>query len=171
MTPALATAELTGVGALAAALGVEAPAVWPPEFYEADDVERMGRLLEDPANAGWALYYLILRTAPRALAGVAGFAGRPSADGVVEIGYAVLPAHRRLGLASEAVAALLALAFAEPLVGRVVAETYPSLDGSIGVLVRNRFSPSPARGRGDTLRYELSRSSYEGSEVQQTSAT
>ncbi len=157
MTPALAGAERAGGGALATALEVPVPAEWPPDFYEADDLERMEHLLDDPANAGWALYYLILRAPVRALVGVAGYSGRPTDHGVVELGYSVVPAHRRQGLATEAVAALLEHAFQQPSVRLVVAETFPHLSSSIGVLLRNHFHLSAEPGRGGALRYELPR--------------
>ena len=41
MTRALAGAERAGGVALATALDVPEPAEWPPDFYEADDLERM----------------------------------------------------------------------------------------------------------------------------------
>jgi RimJ/RimL family protein N-acetyltransferase len=157
MTLALAELEHGGAPALAAALGVPAPLAWPPDFYDADDLERMKGLLRDPANAGWALYYLIQRGPPRVLVGVAGYGGRPTAAGVVEIGYAVLPAHRRSRFATEAVAALVAHAFREASVQVVIAETFPHLVGSIGVLERNHFRLGAARGHGGALRYELQR--------------
>jgi RimJ/RimL family protein N-acetyltransferase len=43
----------------------------------------------------------------RTVVGTAGFHGPPDEDGRVELGYGVEPAHRRRGLATEVVAALL----------------------------------------------------------------
>ena len=94
----------------------------------------------------------------RALVGVAGYSGRPTDQGVVELGYSVVPpAHRRQGLATEAVAALLDHAFQHPSVHLVVAETFPHLSSSIGVLLRNHFHLGGEPGRGGALRYELPR--------------
>jgi RimJ/RimL family protein N-acetyltransferase len=157
MTLALAGAERAGGVVLAAALDVPEPAEWPPDFYDADDLERMEHLLDDPTNAGWALYYLILRGTMPALVGVAGYSGRPTDHGVVELGYSVVPAHRRQGLATEAVAGLLEHAFQHPSVHLVVAETFPHLTSSTGVLLRNHFHLSAEPGRGGALRYELPR--------------
>jgi RimJ/RimL family protein N-acetyltransferase len=161
MTPALIAVERTGSSALADALNVQPPPAWPPDFYDADDLDRMERLLEDPANAGWALYYLILRQPARILVGVAGFGGRPSDRGAVEVGYSVLPAFRRQGLATEALAGLLAHAFRDPSLDLVVAETFRELTASIGVLRKNRFQLSKEPGRRGELRYELPRSVQE----------
>jgi ribosomal-protein-alanine N-acetyltransferase len=157
MTRSLAASERAGGAALATALEVPEPAEWPPEFYDADDLERMEQLLDSPANAGWALYYLILRSPVRILVGVAGYSGRPTDAGVIELGYSVVPAHRRQGLATEAVAGLLEHAFQHPGVQLVVAETFPHLTPSIGVLLRNHFLLSAEPGRGGALRYELPR--------------
>jgi RimJ/RimL family protein N-acetyltransferase len=157
MTPSLIDAELAGSTALAQALHVPPPDTWPPELYERDDLERMRALLQVPVHAGWAVYYLLERGTPPHLVGVAGFAGAPGADGVVDVGYSILPAYRRRGLATEAVGALLQYALARPGVRCVAAETYPSLEGSIGVLLKCGFQPVPARPGSETLRYECIR--------------
>jgi ribosomal-protein-alanine N-acetyltransferase len=148
LTPALAAAERAGTEALATALEAPIPSDWPPQFYEPDDLDRMERLLQDERNSGWTLYYLIQRAPTRAVVGVAGFSGRPSAEGLVEIGYGVVPAFRRLGFASEAVTALLEFAFRDTRVRTVQAETFPHLVGSIGVLRRTGFQPASGTGRG-----------------------
>ena len=158
MTPELVAAETAGTDHLAAALGVGMPGAWPPEFYDADDLARMSALLADEGNAGWALYYLRERGQPPSLVGVAGFAGAPGADGLVEVGYSILPLYRRRGLASEALSALVTHAFSQPAVRVVAAETYPSLAASIGVLLKNGFQPTASPGQLGILRFERLRS-------------
>jgi ribosomal-protein-alanine N-acetyltransferase len=157
MTVALANAELAGSVALAAALDVPVPDDWPPELYEADDLRRLRGVLADPDSAGWALHYLVRRLSPRVLVGVAGFAGKPAADGSVELGYSVVTVHRRQGFASEAVGGLVAKAFGDPVVRRIVAQTLPGFDGSIAVLLRNGFALDPTTAESNVLRYELLR--------------
>ena len=161
MTLQLAEAERAGATTLTAALRADVPPDWPPDFYDDEDLDRMRRLREDPANEGWALYYLIQRTPRPAVVGVAGFSGRPSHDRAVEIGYSVMPPYRRQGLATEAVAALLDRAFQDANVDTVIAETLPHLPASIGVLMRNGFRLASETGRGGTLRYALTRAAYE----------
>jgi RimJ/RimL family protein N-acetyltransferase len=161
MTPALADAERAGTTSLSVALRAEVPADWPPELYDDDDLERMRRLLDDPANQGWTLYYLIFRAHAQRLVGVAGFSGQPSTDHVVEIGYSVLRSEQRQGLATEAVGALLQFAFREPRVNAVVAETLPQLPESIRVLMHHGFRLSGETGRAGALRYCLPRATYE----------
>lgn len=158
LTLALAAAERAGAEALAEALHATVPAGWPPQYYEADDLERMEGLLHDERNAGWTLYYMIRRTPERAAVGVVGFNGRPKLEGTVEIGYGVIPAYRRRGFATEAVAALLDFAYQDPSVSAVVAETFPHLPASIGVLLRTGFRLMPGAGRGGALRYRHTRS-------------
>jgi RimJ/RimL family protein N-acetyltransferase len=69
----------------------------------------------------------------------------------------VLPDFRRQGYATEAAAGLIARAFAHPAVGRVIAETFPELPASIGVLRRLGFSPVDGGSEPGVLRYELPR--------------
>ncbi len=159
MTLALVDAELRGAAALARALGVGVPDEWPPELFEPNDLERMRKLLTEPANAGWAIYYLIQRD-PRHLVGIAGFAGAASREGAVEVGYSILRPHRRRGYASEALAALVVFAFGHAGVERVTALTLPELGASIGVLERGGFALVGADPHSTTLRYELTRSDF-----------
>jgi RimJ/RimL family protein N-acetyltransferase len=70
------------------------------------------------------------------LIGIAGFVAPPAADGIVEIGYAIVREYQRRGFATEAVHALLAAAFADSRVTAVTATTFPDLASSIGVLVK-----------------------------------
>ena len=143
-TIALCDAEYEGAMSVGRVLGATMPASWPPAVFERDDVDRVRQALwSDPETQGWTLHYLLRR--PRAqgddvaLVGIAGFASRPTAEGLVEIGYAIAEEHRRRGYATEAVEALLARAFADTRVRVVTASTYASLAPSIGVLKKTGF--------------------------------
>jgi ribosomal-protein-alanine N-acetyltransferase len=68
--------------------------------------------------------------------GTAGFFGPPR-DGLVEIGYGIVPSRRRRGYAVEAVHALLELAAAQPSVTEVVAHAEADNLASIRVLERS----------------------------------
>lgn len=162
-------AELSSAEALGSALGVDVPASWPPELYDADAVRWMlGWLAEHGDEAGWSLYYVatiaVAGTDLRpALVGVAGYKGGPDAAGVVEIGYGIIPEQRRRGFASEAVYALLARAFADPRVGTVIAHTLPGLDASIGVLRSTGFTfdgPGNDPHEPTAIRFVLPRERY-----------
>jgi RimJ/RimL family protein N-acetyltransferase len=69
----------------------------------------------------------------------------PDFHRVVEIGYSIAESRRRLGHATRAVAALLAEAAADPMVGTVIAETDMANVASQRVLAKNGFGPSSAR--------------------------
>jgi ribosomal-protein-alanine N-acetyltransferase len=155
-------AESRGSEAVALALRVRVPASWPPPVLEPDDVERLRRKLEsDPSAHGWTLHYLVLRETTgdgrRDLVGVAGYAGPPSSDGAVEIGYAIAEEYQRRGYATEAVQALIERAFAEPSVVVVTATTYASLAPSIGVLMKSGFSLVSSDPETGLVKYECRR--------------
>jgi GNAT superfamily N-acetyltransferase len=65
---------------------------------------------------GWGGWYLVLQESPagedgRIVIGTGGFKGPPKSEGSVEIGYSVLPAFQRRGLASEVTRGLISWAF------------------------------------------------------------
>ena len=158
------SAELDGPPALAAALGVRVPADWPPELYEREAVEfSLVQVTHTPAeDACWLFYYLVLRAdqdgRPTAI-GVGGFKGPPE-DGEGEVGYSVMPAYRRRGLASEAVEGFLARAFADDRVRRVAAETFPELIASVGVLHRCGFRYLGEGSEDGTIRFGIERGTW-----------
>ncbi|HEV3141207.1 MAG TPA: GNAT family protein [Vicinamibacterales bacterium] len=136
-------AELESRDALAASLHCDVPSSWPPEFYDADAVNYSLRwLLDHPSEDDWGFYYVLERASAGArpvLVGAGGFKGPPDPDGLVELGYSIVPERRRRGYATEATRGLLAFAFASPRVMTVIGQTLPSLVGSIGVLEKAGF--------------------------------
>src|SRR5579872_1010678 len=127
-------AELESRAALAAALACEVPDGWPPEFYDAEAVHySLNWLLKHPSDAEWGFYYFLERaTGVRpVLIGAGGFKGAPDADGLVELGYSIVPERRRRGYATEAVRGMLTFAFADSRVRTVIGQTLPSLPASI----------------------------------------
>lgn len=95
-------------------------------------------LREHPEAATWWLYFFVHRT-QKALLGVGGFKGAPSAEGAVEIGYSIAPAFRQQGYATEAVQGMLAHAFSQPAVRQVLAHTLPQPNWSTHILQKAGF--------------------------------
>ena len=88
---------------------------------------------DDPGAAVWGPWALV--DARRGwLLGDAGFKGPPDEEGVVEIGYRVLPRMRRRGYASEAVAELVRWALSQGGASRVVALIHPGNEASQRVI-------------------------------------
>jgi RimJ/RimL family protein N-acetyltransferase len=119
------------------------------------------KLEEALDQAEWWTWYLVLRrdaTGGRAVLSSAGFKGKPTSDGTVEIGYSVLQEPQGFGYATEAVRGLLAWAFAHPEVSRVIAEASPELTPSIRVLERSGFVSVGEGSEEGFIRFELARS-------------
>lgn len=73
----------------------------------------------DPA--GWGLW-LFRYKAERMIVGAASFTGPPNAVGEVELGYQIVPPHRRRGLTVEGCAVLVDWAFCDSATTAVVAD-------------------------------------------------
>ncbi|HPF62354.1 MAG: GNAT family N-acetyltransferase [Gemmatimonadetes bacterium] len=152
-------AELTGPDALAAALGVEVPAAWPPPLYDGDAVRWvLDRIAEDARHLAWGTRYFIWKAPDGHVAvGAGGFRGPPDRAGTVEIGYSILPAYQRRGFASEATEGMVQHAFTDTAVTRVIAETLPDLTPSIGVLEKQGFSCIGEGSEPGVIRFERRR--------------
>jgi RimJ/RimL family protein N-acetyltransferase len=76
----------------------------------------------------------------RTLVGSGGYFGPPDEQGVVEIGYSILPEWQRCGYASEMVNCLVNHAFTFERVTKVIAHTDLENKASVGVLLSCDFS-------------------------------
>ena len=140
-TVALITAELEAPDRLAAALDADLPRDWPPEHHDVDTLKFWRGELSQPGTEGWWLHYVLVADASRpVLVGTVGYKGPPT-DGVVEIGYSIIPSWRRQGLATEACQALIESAWIRGA-QVMVAQTLLGLEPSIAVLLKLGFVPS-----------------------------
>jgi RimJ/RimL family protein N-acetyltransferase len=92
------------------------------------------RLLSEGSEAEWMI------VADGEIVGLCGHKNVPSETGEVEIGYGVAASRRRLGYATQAVAAMLELAKADPAVQVICADTAADNIPSHRVLERNGFT-------------------------------
>jgi ribosomal-protein-alanine N-acetyltransferase len=101
---------------------------------------RTAQIREDPSVQPWLGRAIVLDDKQgRRVIGSAGFHGPPDDDGRAEIGYRVEPEHRRKGVATEVVRALLDWANREHGVTRLRAATAPDNLASQAVLARFGF--------------------------------
>lgn len=99
---------------------------------------RSDQLRDDPGAADWITRVIRDRDSGQAV-GRAGFHGPPDADGMVEVGYAVDPVHRRCGYARAALELLLARAATEPGVRTVRASISPDNVASRDLVLQYGF--------------------------------
>ena len=132
----LLTAAVAGRSALEALLGVSVADDWSG-FPEALPVLRASYEKNPNGHTWGSLFFVDPRV--RTLVGFGGFKGPPSSDAVVEIGYAIAPAFRGQGLATDAVAQMVQRAFADPSVRAVDAHTLGHANPSTRVLEKSGF--------------------------------
>ena len=151
--------ELEAPEQLSTLLDAHVSSEWPTGQYDRDAMEFFRVRFEEGGKGveGWYGWYAVREVdvqGPRSFVGAGGYFGPPDSDGVVEIGYSVLPEWRRMGYASEIVQALLERAFCHAQVTTVIAHTTESNPASIGVLLRCGFLAADARHEAGTLRFE-----------------
>ncbi len=110
-----------------------------------------------PANKGWTMNAIVTGDT---IVGNAGFKGAPNADGEVELGYTVLTAHRRQGLAVAATQLLVDRCLLEPSVRGLFATIAPDNVASIATIKAAGFTPAGDRlherwGRQLVFRHDL----------------
>jgi ribosomal-protein-alanine N-acetyltransferase len=90
-------------------------------------------LKANPDTLGWWTY-LIVHVKDNVLIGQCGYKGEADESGMVEIGYAIVQAYRRRGLATEAARGLIDHAFMHTRVKKVDAHTLAERNASVRVL-------------------------------------
>jgi RimJ/RimL family protein N-acetyltransferase len=113
-------------------LGVYIPEHWPgPDLAEdlPTFVENMEKAPSEPAWDWIAIHIL-----DQGVIGGIGFMGGPDKDGIVEVGYDIVPEYRNQGYATEMARSLIAWAFQETGIKVVTASCLNDNIGSIKVL-------------------------------------
>jgi ribosomal-protein-alanine N-acetyltransferase len=102
----------------------------------------MVRALVDanPGDSQWSLGFAVVDRHTAVRVGNAGFKGPPDAEGMVEIAYATEPEFQGRGYATEAAAALVALALDDARVRLTRAHTLPEPNASTRVLTKCGFT-------------------------------
>jgi RimJ/RimL family protein N-acetyltransferase len=108
---------------------------------------------------GWGLWLFVYRP-ERMVVGAFTFGGPPNASGEVQIGYQVVPAHRRRGLTAEAARALIGWAFNDSRVARVRADCAGDNTASVRTLEKLGFERlgGERNGRDGRLYWQVTRS-------------
>jgi RimJ/RimL family protein N-acetyltransferase len=156
-TVALARAEIHDRAGFADLLGAVVPEAWPPESAADALPLFLGWLEAAPEKAGWFGWYALCRdicAAGQVLVGGGGFLGPPE-DGVVQMGYSVLPEFQRRGYATEMVRGLATWAFVQSGVNVIAAETEWANPASVRVLERTGFQTAGAATDPAGMRFEL----------------
>lgn len=133
-----------------------------PEFPEAMQYVYQ-HLQSEPLTAPEWGYRFFVHRKDRALIGEGGYKGKPNEDGVVEIGYAIVPEYRRRGLAFEAARGLSQYAFSHPEVKIIQAHTLPTGTASINVLEKLGMTLAGTVNDpedGEVLQWRLERKDY-----------
>jgi ribosomal-protein-alanine N-acetyltransferase len=136
---ALVEGQRDGAEAL---LGAALPDAWPQPPDKGFLVLRRDQMRRDPSRQEWLVRALVLRET-RELIGTAGFHGPPGVNctqdrQAVEVGYTVLPPHRRRGYATEAVEALAGFA-RERGVRKLLASVAPTNEPSLAIVRKLGF--------------------------------
>jgi len=132
-------------------LGVYIPEHWPgPDLAEALPffVENMEKAPSEPAWDWIAIHRL-----DQGVIGGIGFMGGPDKDGIVEVGYDIVPEYRKQGYATEMARSLVAWAFEETCIKIVTASCLHDYIGSIKVL--ENIGMRRLESDGNMLKWEI----------------
>jgi ribosomal-protein-alanine N-acetyltransferase len=118
--PGVIRIALTDKKKASSIISVSIPQTWPSDDLKEflPDYEKMVKL--EKSFLDWGVW-LIIHNEMNAIIGDSGYKGKP-VDKTVEIGYNILPDHRKKGYATEAVRALIKHAFSFDYIENVKAE-------------------------------------------------
>lgn len=136
-TPELLQWAIQGNEQLANRLKVQVPKKWTEFGVEALQYAKE-QLESGEEQSGWWTYFPVLK-GTNTLVGCGGFAGKPTPEGGVEIGYEIAAKFRQQGLATEFAEGLVQKAFEDERVKFVAAHTLGEENPSTQVLINCGF--------------------------------
>lgn len=119
-------------------LGVIVPEYWT-EFGRGALEYSLDKLSKNENEKGWWTY-LPIHINDNKLIGSGGFKGKPTQEGMVELGYEIMPEYRNQGFATEMTKALIEIAFKNKNVKSVIAHTLGQNNPSTKVLIKCGFN-------------------------------
>lgn len=122
---------------IAAKLNVTVPDNWTVFGVGALEYS-LERLIESEDEKNWWTYFPIHKQ-DNILIGSGGYKGKPTTDGIVELGYEISPNYRNRGLATEMTKGLIENAFKNDMVKSIIAHTLGQENPSTKVLTKCGF--------------------------------
>ncbi len=138
-------AELESPEQLTSLLNTQVEPGWPPGEYDRNAQEFFYNCYKENGISviGWYVWYAITlpkNNIPSLLIGAGGYFGPPDKDGIVEIGFSIVPSQRQKGYATEIANALVENAFNDNRVHKVIAHTTIHNKASCKVLEKSGFN-------------------------------
>lgn len=96
-------------------------------------VNYLDNLKEDPELLGWGAWFVTLADNNQVIGDI-GFKGKPDKQGIVEVGFGIIPETHNKGIATESVRAIIEWALSSIIVKKIVAECLIDNIPSIKVL-------------------------------------
>jgi RimJ/RimL family protein N-acetyltransferase len=144
LTERLSLRPLTPIYAAQVADGAPRDVNWADDFPFEGDQTAAGMYLHAGAPAGpWVPYVISVQATGRAIGGV-GYHGEPDPDGVLQIGYGLVPSARGHGYAREALGGLVGFARAHGAKRIIAGLEYDNVP-SRKVLLANGFQAADDR--------------------------
>jgi len=135
--PDILKSAIQGNDSLAQKLNIKVQDNWT-EFGVGALQYSLDKLSEGKDESGWWTYFPILKQS-QSLIGSGGYKGKPTPEGIVEIGYEIAPQFRNLGYATEMATLLVSNAFVDNRVVTVIAHTLGQPSPSTKVLEKCGF--------------------------------
>jgi RimJ/RimL family protein N-acetyltransferase len=133
----LVAATLQGKEKLEKVLGYGVSTEWPNSKYLKRIPAKKTKLEKNPESSIWSR--IVIEKESGTLIGDIGCKGGPDSNGIVEIGYSIVPSVRNKGYATEMVIGLTKWLYNHPSITKIIAECLESNEPSAKVLEKSGF--------------------------------